>query len=885
MADVEKTVSIIFEGVDKLGDTFKGIKKGFDDFNSTVETAAKPLSDLAEYVEKANVAIAALAVGGMALAVKESADFTTSLNEINTLVSLTDEDLEKFRGDILKYASDSKSALGEINQAIYNAISLGISYDNSLTAVSAAEKLAVAGKAELNATLEFLVGTMNAYGAGMDEAGRFSDTFFTIVKDGKTTIPELSASMSQVSSIAAAAGIPIETLGAAIAGMTSAGVPTAQAMTTLKAVIEGIISPSGSAEKAAAALGVSLSAQQLSARGLEGVLKQLYQATGGNVDKMAELFSSSEALKGALILGADSAGKFAGALADMEKKAGITAAAYEKMANNLNLATTSLSNNVKILLISIGVNLEETAGKLIGSVTDIFKALTETVDAGVFDQFFDLAESFGENLIRIFSGIAEALPDALAAVDFSYLINAIRGVGVEITDFFGDLDLTKTEDLTDVLQGAADTLAGIITIFGGIVDAFQPYFEAIVEATQRANDFDDETKRAFGEVLLAAQAVMAAGPLIAGAFVIIKESGADIGRVFDAVAGTVKFLTNGIQLAIDLVIEKFVLLGIGFAHVLEVFSFGGVDASIKKVRQELEIFAGAVFDQALENIGDAAKGVSTAFGVTNEKARELGKTVKGAADEISAFPETKKTKVEFNYDTALAQIKSLDAAVAAVPEKKPVKVEPTIDGNQVAKIKNLVISEIPGERIVITQLDYNEQSGKAIKGKIDAAIPEKKEVQIIPEIEVAKIKAQADIVQSSIEWRAKLDIAQAEAAAEQIKAAFESIGTTINSTGDAITSLFSTFAGVDDPSKSWEIERQIDEENKRRDAALEIQTRLTEQQIELLKARTRSLDRGEAIITIDGAGLQPHLEAFMFEVLAAIQIRATAEGVDFLMGV
>jgi hypothetical protein len=36
---------------------------------------------------------------------------------------------------------------------------------------------------------------------------------------------------------------------------------------------------------------------------------------------------------------------------------------------------------------------------------------------------------------------------------------------------------------------------------------------------------------------------------------------------------------------------------------------------------------------------------------------------------------------------------------------------------------------------------------------------------------------------------------------------------------------------------------------------------------------------------INGAGLQPHLEAFMFEILAAIQIKANAEGQKFLVGV
>jgi hypothetical protein len=35
---------------------------------------------------------------------------------------------------------------------------------------------------------------------------------------------------------------------------------------------------------------------------------------------------------------------------------------------------------------------------------------------------------------------------------------------------------------------------------------------------------------------------------------------------------------------------------------------------------------------------------------------------------------------------------------------------------------------------------------------------------------------------------------------------------------------------------------------------------------------------------VDGAGLQPHLEAIMFEILEALQVRVNAEGGDLLLG-
>jgi len=48
---------------------------------------------------------------------------------------------------------------------------------------------------------------------------------------------------------------------------------------------------------------------------------------------------------------------------------------------------------------------------------------------------------------------------------------------------------------------------------------------------------------------------------------------------------------------------------------------------------------------------------------------------------------------------------------------------------------------------------------------------------------------------------------------------------------------------------------------------------------------TKALASGDAIIKIDGAGLQPHLEAFMWEILKAVQVRANRDGLAFLLGV
>jgi hypothetical protein len=139
----------------------------------------------------------------------------------------------------------------------------------------------------------------------------------------------------------------------------------------------------------------------------------------------------------------------------------------------------------------------------------------------------------------------------------------------------------------------------------------------------------------------------------------------------------------------------------------------------------------------------------------------------------------------------------------------------------------------------------------------------------------------------NIEARVALDIAQAQASAQVITATFESLGNTVTSTGDVISSALGAlpniggFYGLEQLEL---IEAQLDKENTYREDALKLQKDLTAATIENLRAKTQAMQSGNALIQIDGAGLQPHLEAFMWEILQTIQVRVNADGLDLLVG-
>jgi tape measure domain-containing protein len=138
----------------------------------------------------------------------------------------------------------------------------------------------------------------------------------------------------------------------------------------------------------------------------------------------------------------------------------------------------------------------------------------------------------------------------------------------------------------------------------------------------------------------------------------------------------------------------------------------------------------------------------------------------------------------------------------------------------------------------------------------------------------------------AMEFRAEINVAQIEADTKRIEAAFESVNDVIGSTNDLMGDLFSILAN---PNLEWSqiraIEDQINKENDIKKGQLELQRQLIEAQIRNLNAQTLQAERGDALIKIDGAGLQPHLEGFMWEILRTIQTRVNRDGLQFLLGV
>lgn len=136
----------------------------------------------------------------------------------------------------------------------------------------------------------------------------------------------------------------------------------------------------------------------------------------------------------------------------------------------------------------------------------------------------------------------------------------------------------------------------------------------------------------------------------------------------------------------------------------------------------------------------------------------------------------------------------------------------------------------------------------------------------------------------NIEAVVSIRTTQMETDAKRVIANFESIDKAIASTTSILGTLFSGFSSANDRVDQSKFESWINDEFKRRDALLELQKKMSEAEIERVKAQTAALERGDALIKIEGEGLKPELEAFIWKILSLIRVRANAEFSNYLLG-
>lgn len=534
-------IDIETKGTTQAEQQIRGVGKAVDDTGTKMSTAGQKSSAFGKAFQTVGpLAMTGFAVAGVAAA-KFGADsfnafasFEKQMNEVFSLMpGISQESMGQMTDQVKDFSREFGVLPDKVVPALYEALSSGIPPENVFTFLETAQKAATGGVTSLETAVDGLTSVVNAYGADTISAADASDIMFQTVKIGKTTMDELSASLFNVSPIASALGIGFDQVGAALATMTSQGIPTAQATTQLRQLfVELSDSGSGLAKTFQQISGQSFKDFVANGGTVQGALQLLETHAANTGVSVSDLFSSVEAGSAALSLTGQNTESFSNSLAAMGERAGSTETAFNQMQAGVsddidrmkaNFATFQLDVGEKLAAVSVAI-MDANLGQ---RLADSFAA---DIVAGVWSQIQSDIEgkiSGIQNAIEAFRTVAEAVwPPIQSAAEAAW--SALQAAG--------STALRALESAVQTFQAAATA------IWSPIQSAAQSAFSAIQSAVTSALSAAEGAVNTFKSVLdtlgsAMSTAASAATSVLAPALSAIGSAASIAGSALSTLAG------------------------------------------------------------------------------------------------------------------------------------------------------------------------------------------------------------------------------------------------------------------------------------------------------------------------------------------------------------
>jgi len=245
---------------------------GVRGLGAALKTALGPLT----------AAVAAAASLSQVFSILSQQDFAEA--KVRSLGVNSDELTARLK-DVSRELSGQASVV-DLTSAAYDVASAG--FTNAADAANilkAASQGATGGFSDINTVGDATTSVLNAYGLEADKAAKLVDGFIQTQNDGKIVIGEYAANIAKVAPVAAALGVSLEEVNAAVAQITAGGQGAEVTFTALKTAFAQVAA--GKVGKEFKALGVEINASTLKSDGLAGTLEKIKKsgADAGTVIK------------------------------------------------------------------------------------------------------------------------------------------------------------------------------------------------------------------------------------------------------------------------------------------------------------------------------------------------------------------------------------------------------------------------------------------------------------------------------------------------------------------------------------------------------------------------------------------------------------------------
>ncbi len=447
-----------------IGADITAFRRGMREVRNDLGVLSDTIGGIGRLGRNMTFAVTAPLVGFGVAAVKAAGDFDAAMRNVNSIAQLSEDQFKALSDQALEFGKTIRAGPQAAAEALYTVFSAGITDpQNAFEVMSVCVKTAEAGLADLNTTVGAVSASVLAYSKVGMTAARASDILTRTVQLGVGEMNNFARALPYVTPAAAAAGIALEDVGAALAYLTQQGTPANTAARQLNQAISNIVKPSDAMTAALQKLGVV---------GIDGLLKKygnlkdallaLGSTTDGSVEGMNKLFGN--ALAGRAVFGltndVDRLNKsWAEFMSGIE---GATDIARSQQLLSFEAQFDLMTSAAKGLAITIGQILIPAITPLIQGLTNVLNGVTKLdpnlLKVGV--AFAAVAAAAGP-LLWIFSSLLNPI---------GLIVGASAALAVAIGADWGNIG----SSIETALGKAIPALAGLQQ---GINDFFTAFFD------------------------------------------------------------------------------------------------------------------------------------------------------------------------------------------------------------------------------------------------------------------------------------------------------------------------------------------------------------------------------------------------------------------------
>ena len=453
--------------------------KARDDTSRALKSSERGIRQFGKVAKMAALG-AGIAIAGIGIAtVKMAADFERSMAEVRTLMpEITDTTFGELQRGVLAFSKEMGIATDQVVPALYQAISAGVPSDNVLDFMGVAARASIGGAAELETVVDGLTTVVNSYGREVMTAQQASDQIFTAVRLGKTDFDQMSRALFNVLPTANVLGISFEEIAGQLSTITSVGVPTTIATTTLRqAFVEAAKSGTVLDKTIRNLHGKGMTELVAEGRRATDILQSVRVASEKAGITLLEVFSSVEAANAAIQITGPNFAKATDFIDQAAKSGGEADAAFAKVANTASFKFQKAMNSLTVTGTQLGLLLLPTITRALDVVVKAlegfsawFEANRPTIQATI-NAIIGSVRSFTDTFLKGLGPIMSAVGGLFGFIirNKPLLVAAIVVIGIAIVLALGPI------------SGPVVAIVALISLFGLLRKGFEAVARALPE--------------------------------------------------------------------------------------------------------------------------------------------------------------------------------------------------------------------------------------------------------------------------------------------------------------------------------------------------------------------------------------------------------------------